>query len=72
MKKRTTLIVDDPRNPHFFPGIIFPGIKRVKFPLFKICSNPVIPLQKVKERRFDLIQRAQDISREEIKKKALR
>ena len=40
--------------------------KRVIFPLFEIASNPVIPLTQVKERRFDLIERAQDLGKAEI------
>lgn len=38
-----------------------PQPRRVQFPLFEIASNPTIPLQEVRERRFDLITRAQDI-----------
>ena len=34
--------------------------RRVIFPLFEIASNPEIPLTQIKERRFDLIERAQD------------
>ena len=37
--------------------------KRVLFPLFEIASNPEIPLTQIKERRFDLIERAQDLAR---------
>lgn len=40
--------------------------RRVIFPLFEIASNPEIPLTQVKERRFDLIERAQDLARAEI------
>jgi len=40
--------------------------KRVIFPLFEIASNPVIPLTQVKERRFDLIERSQDLAKAEI------
>ena len=40
--------------------------RRVTFPLFEIASNPEIPLTQVKERRFDLIERAQDLARAEI------
>jgi len=40
--------------------------RRVHFPLFEIASNPVIPLTQVKERRFDLIERAQDLAKAEI------
>ena len=35
--------------------------RRVQFPLFEISSNPVIPLQQVRERRFDLIERRFDL-----------
>lgn len=33
--------------------------RRVIFPLFELASNPEIPLTQIKERRFDLIDRAQ-------------
>jgi len=37
--------------------------RRVIFPLFEISSNPEMPLTQIKERRFDLIERAQDLAR---------
>lgn len=37
--------------------------RRVIFPLFEIASNPEIPLTQIRERRFDLIERAQDLGR---------
>jgi len=40
--------------------------RRVQIPLFEISSNPEIPLTQVKERRFDLIERSQDLARAEI------
>ena len=40
--------------------------KRVIFPLFEIASNPEIPLTQIKERRFDLIERSQDLAKAEI------
>lgn len=40
--------------------------RRVMFPLFEIASNPEIPLTQIKERRFDLIERAQDLARAQI------
>lgn len=40
--------------------------RRVVFPLFEIASNPEIPLTQIKERRFDLIERAQDLGRAQI------
>jgi len=40
--------------------------RRVIFPLFEISSNPEIPLTQVKERRFDLIERSQDLAKAEI------
>jgi len=40
--------------------------RRVIFPLFEIASNPEIPLTQIKERRFDLIERAQDLARGQI------
>ena len=40
--------------------------RRVIFPLFEIASNPEIPLTQIKERRFDLIERAQDLAKAEI------
>lgn len=40
--------------------------RRVIFPLFEISSNPEIPLTQIKERRFDLIERAQDLAKAQI------
>lgn len=40
--------------------------RRVLFPLFEIASNPEIPLTQIKERRYDLIERSQDLGRAEI------
>ena len=40
--------------------------RRVNFPLFEIASNPEIPLTQIKERRFDLIERAQDLAKAQI------
>jgi len=40
--------------------------RRVIFPLFEIASNPEIPLTQIKDRRFDLIERAQDLAKAEI------
>ena len=40
--------------------------RRVIFPLFEIAANPEIPLTQIKERRFDLIERAQDLGRAQI------
>ncbi len=40
--------------------------KRVIFPMFEIASNPEIPLTQIKERRFDLIERAQDLAKAQI------
>lgn len=40
--------------------------RRVHFPLFEIASNPEIPLTQIKERRFDLLQRAQDLAKAQI------
>lgn len=40
--------------------------RRVTFPLFEIASNPEIPLTQIKERRFDVIERSQDLARASI------
>jgi len=40
--------------------------RRVIFPLFELASNPEIPLTQIQERRFDLIERAQDLAKAEI------
>ena len=40
--------------------------KRVLFPLFEIAANPEIPLTEIKNRRFDLVERAVDKSTAEI------
>jgi hypothetical protein len=37
--------------------------RRVIFPLFEIAANPEIPLTQIKERRFDLIERSQDLAK---------
>jgi len=37
--------------------------RRVIFPLFEIASNPEMPLTQIKERRFDLIERSQDLAK---------
>lgn len=39
---------------------------RVFFPLFEIASNPEIPLTQIRERRFDLIERAQNLAKAQI------
>ena len=36
--------------------------RRVIFPLFEIASNPVVSLTEVKQRRFDVIDRMQDLA----------
>jgi hypothetical protein len=53
-----------------YDPIIHP--KRVLFPMFTITSNPTIPLDEIKERRFDLIQRTQNLVKEEIIEKKTR
>jgi len=40
--------------------------RRVTFPLFEIASAPTIPLTQIQERRYDLIERAQDLGRSTI------
>ena len=40
--------------------------RRVLFPLFELASNPQIPLTQIKERRFDLIERSQDLGKAQI------
>lgn len=40
--------------------------RRVIFPLFEIVSNPEIPLTQIKERRFDLIERSQELAKATI------
>jgi len=40
--------------------------RRVIFPTFEIASNPEIPLTQIRERRFDLVERAQDLGRSQI------
>jgi hypothetical protein len=40
--------------------------RRVIIPLFEIACNPEIPLTQIKERRFDLIERAQDLGKSQI------
>lgn len=40
--------------------------RRVIFPLFEIASGPEIPLSELKNRRFDLIERAQELGKAAI------
>jgi len=40
--------------------------RRVIFPLFEIASNPEIPITQIKERRFDLIERSQQLAKAQI------
>lgn len=40
--------------------------RRVIFPLFELASNPEIPLTQIREKRYDLIERAQDLARAQI------
>jgi len=40
--------------------------RRVTFPLFELASNPEVPLTQVKERRFDIIERIQDLGKVQI------
>lgn len=40
--------------------------RRVMVPLFETASNPTIPLTQIKERRYDVIERAQDLARAQI------
>lgn len=40
--------------------------RRVMFPLFEIASNPSIPITQLKERRYDLIDRSQDLGKSQI------
>lgn len=40
--------------------------RRVIFPLFEIATLPTIPLTQIKERRFDLIERAQQLGKAQI------
>jgi HK97 family phage major capsid protein len=47
------------------PETIIKG-KRILIPLFELGSNPKIPFTQVKERRYNLIDRAQDKAKQEI------
>ncbi len=40
--------------------------RRVHFPLFEIASNPEIPLSQIKERRYDLVTRSQELAKSQI------
>ena len=40
--------------------------RRVIFPLFEIASTPEIPLTQIREKRYDLIERTQDLGRASI------
>jgi len=62
----------DPEVPAFIIGeegenvVTVTKSSRVIFPLFEIASNPEIPLTRIKERRFDLIERSLDLAKVEI------
>lgn len=47
------------------PETIVKG-KRILVPLFELASNPKIPFTQIKERRFNLIDRAQDKAKQDI------
>jgi len=47
------------------PETIVKG-KRILIPLFELGSNPKIPFTQIKERRYNLIDRAQDKAKQEI------
>lgn len=40
--------------------------RRVIFPLFELAANPTIPLSQIREKRYDLIERSQDLGRSVI------
>jgi hypothetical protein len=40
--------------------------KRVTVPTFDITSNPMIPISQIKERRFDIVERALNLAKAEI------
>jgi HK97 family phage major capsid protein len=47
------------------PETIIKG-KRILIPLFELASNPKIPFTQIKERRYNLIDRAQDKAKQDI------
>ena len=57
--------------PHsFIKWLIKMGVPLVKFeiPLFDFPMDPKMPLTDIKQRRFDLIERTQDLARAQIMK----
>jgi hypothetical protein len=40
--------------------------ERIRVPEFEVVSNPQISLTEIKQRRFNIIDRAQDLARKEI------
>ena len=46
--------------------VAIPKSRRVIIPLFEIASNPEIPISQIKERRFDLIERSQQLAKAQI------
>lgn len=40
--------------------------RRIMVPLFEIAANPQIPITQLKERRYDLIERSQDLAKSQI------
>lgn len=47
------------------PEVVVKG-RRILIPLFELASHPTIPFTQIKERRFNLIDRAQDKAKQEI------
>lgn len=40
--------------------------RRINVPLFELAANPEIPITQIKERRYDVIERSQDLGRAQI------
>jgi hypothetical protein len=40
--------------------------RRIQVPLFEITSNPTIPITEIRDRRFNLIERAQEQASQQI------
>jgi hypothetical protein len=53
-------------NYAIYDQSIFVGTRRIQFPIFEIANVPQINLSQVRQRRFDIIERAQALALENV------